>query len=1037
MFKHLKYIDGTSDKFWEIQTDGATHTVTYGRNGTSGQRKSKTFDSEDACLKDAEKLITEKTKKGYSEDGSVDVVPKANSVSTRAPSASSQRKGEAIAAMKVLISAGKVGDIIPYLEQYASGNLEALKKEIRTAKRYWVDYSDLSNDPVYRNKAQYNWGTRGTKEQQRIVKLLALATFSGSDVGNWDIFQELLEQAKSPDVEKVLAYAKPNWLGVYLLQLVKRNEWQRISYSSLRHLERMGYVEFEPELYASAISGFNYHESDKLFKVLTEDELTIQRDVPLVFEYESNIHNIYQDYRYQNAVNELMWDKVFDKLLDAGKIERELLITGALEAQTKNWNNNLKGYFRKLIDRLQLPEDTVLAHQHQFFPLLHAEHSAIINFTVDYLKPFLTHADFQLQEFLDWAEGIFMRSDVKASLKTLLIQFDKLLKERSELQERFVSLAADLFMIQDLQLQERASKFILKYQKEASEELSAKLQAYKPQMMGTVAADLQRLLQEESYSEAEILAVLSGQSSEQYEYRPAQVKRLNEAYAYPQTWNDIFFKVGEVIGGSDPIQVEILMNAWIQHTDSFPTDYQKQLAPYIKQLSGSYRESSWYNHFSGVFINMYHKPHVVYHNKDRYTQYSKWVNLIGHQLGLLQQYGIDGIRLPLLSLPTHKPFWIAPSTLVQRILDYQQAGVKIDLLDLSIALSRMVREDVHDVSASIQQINDRQVQEVLNYALGFDETIKTQERSWLKALLSSKDSADLLWIGVWATVARTHHPGQYFEEFEQDSLKDIPFAVRPYRPELKIEPTYYDSYNYATKKSERVYNGDQLSYPFPAYKRGIDTFLYHHDIFSRGNNGLASYYLYKVDVPYMHSLMPQNTESLSLFLIMGFNSKSDTGGKSSTAYLQEMLYDFFYFDEQSSLYLTTSLFNKEKEVRAMAVEVFLAAIGEDRLDVATLGRQLGILLSNGYGPIGRCVEVLEQCRDISSKHHNALLQLLDVAFVNYTVAEKMPTNFKKIVEYYYDIMNKAQYRVPKELQPVFERLETYKSLQPILKKINK
>ncbi|WP_380906745.1 hypothetical protein [Sphingobacterium chuzhouense] len=37
MLKHLKYIDGTSDKFWEIQTEGTMHTVTYGRNEISSQ----------------------------------------------------------------------------------------------------------------------------------------------------------------------------------------------------------------------------------------------------------------------------------------------------------------------------------------------------------------------------------------------------------------------------------------------------------------------------------------------------------------------------------------------------------------------------------------------------------------------------------------------------------------------------------------------------------------------------------------------------------------------------------------------------------------------------------------------------------------------------------------------------------------------------------------------------------------------------------------------------------------------------------------
>ena len=49
----------------------------------------------------------------------------------------------------------------------------------------------------------------------------------------------------------------------------------------------------------------------------------------------------------------------------------------------------------------------------------------------------------------------------------------------------------------------------------------------------------------------------------------------------------------------------------------------------------------------------------------------------------------------------------------------------------------------------------------------------------------------------------------------------------------------------------------------------------------------------------------------------------------------------------------------------------------------------------------------------------------------------MPTNFKKIVEYYYDLMNKEQYHFTDDLQQVFEKLEIYKSLHPILKKIRK
>ena len=56
MKKHLKYIDGNSDKFWQIEVSDTNFTVTYGKNGTSGVSQIKTFENAEACLKAAEKL---------------------------------------------------------------------------------------------------------------------------------------------------------------------------------------------------------------------------------------------------------------------------------------------------------------------------------------------------------------------------------------------------------------------------------------------------------------------------------------------------------------------------------------------------------------------------------------------------------------------------------------------------------------------------------------------------------------------------------------------------------------------------------------------------------------------------------------------------------------------------------------------------------------------------------------------------------------------------------------------------------------------
>ncbi len=61
------YEDEKSSKFWNIEIEEDCFTVTYGKIGTDGQEQTKEFDDEEKCMKEAEKLINSKLKKGYTE----------------------------------------------------------------------------------------------------------------------------------------------------------------------------------------------------------------------------------------------------------------------------------------------------------------------------------------------------------------------------------------------------------------------------------------------------------------------------------------------------------------------------------------------------------------------------------------------------------------------------------------------------------------------------------------------------------------------------------------------------------------------------------------------------------------------------------------------------------------------------------------------------------------------------------------------------------------------------------------------------------
>lgn len=65
--RYFEFVEGTSNKFWEIKLDGTSVRTRYGKIGTGGQQTLKEFDSVDKANKEYDKLVNEKTKKGYEE----------------------------------------------------------------------------------------------------------------------------------------------------------------------------------------------------------------------------------------------------------------------------------------------------------------------------------------------------------------------------------------------------------------------------------------------------------------------------------------------------------------------------------------------------------------------------------------------------------------------------------------------------------------------------------------------------------------------------------------------------------------------------------------------------------------------------------------------------------------------------------------------------------------------------------------------------------------------------------------------------------
>ncbi len=65
--RRFEFKEGTSSKFWEVDVEGKDLTVRFGKIGTNGQTQTKSFPTAEKATSERDKLIKEKTSKGYAE----------------------------------------------------------------------------------------------------------------------------------------------------------------------------------------------------------------------------------------------------------------------------------------------------------------------------------------------------------------------------------------------------------------------------------------------------------------------------------------------------------------------------------------------------------------------------------------------------------------------------------------------------------------------------------------------------------------------------------------------------------------------------------------------------------------------------------------------------------------------------------------------------------------------------------------------------------------------------------------------------------
>jgi predicted DNA-binding WGR domain protein len=223
--REFHFSEGSSDKFWAITVDGESFTVDFGRIGSKGQTQTKSFDSEAEARQAADKLIAEKTKKGYREVAATTTTAastaKKSKVKAQPAKPSPEPETAAPTTPPAKLTIQRTIELEPRdwlwatwrpREQYLTPVpepkpfdreecVERFRSTITIHPRGWTGWDRLRLDPSLSREEAHFWGVAVSgkikSDPKKFVKQLESQTFDGQvsveDVRAW--FQEITAQS--------------------------------------------------------------------------------------------------------------------------------------------------------------------------------------------------------------------------------------------------------------------------------------------------------------------------------------------------------------------------------------------------------------------------------------------------------------------------------------------------------------------------------------------------------------------------------------------------------------------------------------------------------------------------------------------------------------------------------------------------------------------------------------------------------------------------------------------------------------------------
>ena len=679
----------------------------------------------------------------------------------------------------------------------------------------------------------------------------------------------------------------------------------------------------------------------------------------------------------------LEWQKVFILLCKKNYFPDKSFITSFIEVLLNPWKKNVLDMYCRWIEGLVPTEEELLPSQHTLFALLTLDKSSLINFAMKCIAQISTHPDFDFQAFADNFALCFTVPKIAKSQLIGVEILEKYYQKQAPTNPNYREQLAVLFTVPDVKLQEKVASLLTTYFNQ--EGLPEVIAPYRDYLKGK-AKDLLQSLPSPNSSENSENSENSHSSHSSHTFHTARAART-------LTPEDLLFLLGDCLREPAAHTIDVFLEGLITLQDDFPADWAKSLSPYIKQLTKRVDKEEIPTDaiLLGVLRALVDRRPLALDPKCSYT----WEELCKKRKKLsekefkayTQDYYLGNARqvlpflfrkgqividfilqhchLPLLSTPTHLPFYIEAEVLVDKLLQYEAQGKSPDLDDLIVACNRLLFTEVSAAAKEKARQLKGDYAKAIQYYLGLTDEIQLTDEL----------------LPLWAQITRLKHPDREFPEFAATSAKEILGVVKPFL----IDYGWQENDGY--KEFTFGYHTEWVGVSYTDLK---NAFSYRYYNANGGCSPISTIFEYKL------SLNPHYPDAMLCDYISTWVTGNEVREIRNMSLPLEVLLRYNISLRHSGwLYIGTALLFEKRPSRDLAYEYICQAITRGE-DLTYLKTYLAQALAWNFLPITRFIEFLDRPNPPAVKDFGIAVVKQYLSIVK---EDELPKNHKKLANF--------------------------------------